>query len=292
VLILLLLLLIFFSSSYYCPLPSFLSATIFEQWLRSQHFSQMARAQMLLCCLGALALCAQAARYYDALVIGAGVAGLSAARKLHDKGWRVAVLEASGRTGERAARHGARCTLRNASLHNSHLSNLGALQGGSTTWPPAHAGGRVWTVPLTSVPGVIDKGAGWLHGPTPSNPLVAFAAKYNLSTVPVGEEQAIYQAGALLAGAQGELVQKLLSDFEDYIGDVRSTAGADYSLRQALDEFTGDQGVVGATKDALTTLVSTTWEQEYASSMQDLSVRFFDQDTAFSDKDDVWPKVS
>lgn len=36
----------------------------------------------------------------DVLVIGAGIAGLAAARKLHDAGYRVIVLEARDRLGD------------------------------------------------------------------------------------------------------------------------------------------------------------------------------------------------
>jgi hypothetical protein len=162
------------------------------------------------------------------------------------------------------------------------------------TFHPARSapGGRVWTVPFSTVPGAfIDKGAGWLHGPTPANPLVSLAKKYNLQHVPAGNEQIFYQKGAQLTDAQAEEAQKLLAGFEDYIAEVRAGAGADYSLGQALDEFASQQGISGTTKDMLTELVSTTWEHEYSASKADLSVRYFDQDTAFSADDDLWPKV-
>ncbi|MDB4899742.1 MAG: amine oxidase, partial [Gemmatimonadetes bacterium] len=51
----------------------------------------------------------QTRRRTDVVVIGAGVAGLAAARQLHDEGVRVVVLEARDRIGGRilTARHRA-----------------------------------------------------------------------------------------------------------------------------------------------------------------------------------------
>jgi monoamine oxidase len=40
-----------------------------------------------------------AAQQAGVIVIGAGVAGLAAAKKLQSEGWKVIVLEASNRTG-------------------------------------------------------------------------------------------------------------------------------------------------------------------------------------------------
>jgi monoamine oxidase len=72
-----------------------------------------------------------------AVVIGGGVAGIAAARTLHDAGQEVLLVEASDRLGGRA--------------HSLPLAFLFPREGGGPNWTPAFAGGHV------------DAGCGWLH---------------------------------------------------------------------------------------------------------------------------------
>jgi len=72
-----------------------------------------------------------------AVVIGGGVAGIAAARTLHDAGQEVLLVEASDCLGGRA--------------HSLPLASLFPREGGGPAWTPAFPGEHV------------DVGCGWLH---------------------------------------------------------------------------------------------------------------------------------
>ena len=93
-------------------------------------FLKKAAAAGLLSFAGTMPNLAVAADRKKVIVVGAGMAGLAAAKKLTEAGLTVTVVEAK-----------------------------------------ANVGGRVYTE--RSVDGIsMDLGAGWIHGPDPSNPIV------------------------------------------------------------------------------------------------------------------------
>jgi len=114
----------------------------------------MTPALLILCaCIAQLAVSSSAASEYDVVVIGAGAAGLSAAKKLASKGLNVVIIEARNRVG-------GRC-------YSSNVT----------------ANGK-------SVP--VDLGASWIHG-IKGNPLsrIAKSAKVALSSKTTNYENGV-----------------------------------------------------------------------------------------------------
>ncbi|MEQ9331588.1 FAD-dependent oxidoreductase [Thalassobaculum sp.] len=177
------------------------------------------------------------------VVVGAGVAGLAAARALADRGAAVTVLEARARIG-----------------------------------------GRVFTDRSLSVP--FEVGAGWIHGPSPDNPVRKLAdATGARRFVTADDSLAVFDAAGRRLGpdrvdAIDARWQRLLEQVDDAL-----VADDPRSLRAAIaavdPDALKDPGVLWA--------LSAYTEFDSGAPIEDLSATLHDEDAAFDGADVVLP---
>jgi monoamine oxidase len=177
------------------------------------------------------------------VVIGAGLAGLAAARDLKEAGHVVDVLEARERIGGR--------------IHTSLV------------WPE---------LPL-------DLGATWIHG-TQGNPLSALADEVEALRVDTHYER------SRIWGAAGRPLDEQTQARLELLGAQLSSrltraqqADADRSVRSVADDVLAAQGRSAQTRQLIDFILSSTLEQEYSGSAEELSAHWHDAVKAFKGGD-------
>lgn len=179
------------------------------------------------------------------LVLGAGMAGISAARALADQGYSVTVLEARD-----------------------------------------VAGGRIRTDTSFGVP--VDLGASFIHG-TRGNPLVALANRYGVETYDTDQGEDLYVNGAgapistsVVNQAQREyeaLFERLLL-IKGGLNQDRSVGSVSGALLRRIRQRRGT-----AIGDMLDFLVKSEIAIESSANLNQISLKYFDEDEAFSGSD-------
>jgi len=208
-----------------------------------RHFLRSAGTLLLLARLGTTVKAfAQGERV---LVLGAGMAGISAARTLADKGYSVTVLEA-----------------RNV------------------------AGGRIRTD--TSLGAPVDLGASFIHGKN-GNPLVALASRFGAATYDIDQEEDLYvnAAGAAVSTAVINQAQreynsalKRLVAIQDGLSQDRPIGSVSSSLIKRVRQRRGT-----AIGDMVNFLVRSEIGIEFGADLNQMSLKYFDEDEAFSGSD-------
>ena len=225
--------------------------SIRPQISRGQMSSGFSRRQFLhsagsLLLLGRLGTAIKAfAQGERVLVIGAGMAGISAARTLADRGYSVTVLEARD-----------------------------------------VAGGRIRTDSSLGAP--VDLGASFIHG-SKRNPLVALANRYGVPIYDTDRAEDLYvnAAGAFIsmsvrAQAQREyegLVRRLLA-IQDGLSQDRSIGSVTGTLLKRIRQRRG-----AAVGDMVNFLVRSEVGIEVGADLNQMSLKYFDEDEAFSGSD-------
>ena len=208
-----------------------------------RHFLRSAGSLLLLARLGSTVKAfAQGERV---LVLGAGMAGISAARTLADKGYSVTVLEAR-----------------------------------------AVAGGRIRTD--TSLGAPVDLGASFIHG-TKGNPLVALASRFGAATYDINQEEELYVnaaggtvSSAIIKQAQREyraVVKRLLA-IQNGLSQDRSIGSVSGALIKRIRQRRG-----AAIGDMVNFLVRSEIGIEFGADLNQMSLKYFDEDEAFSGSD-------
>lgn len=211
--------------------------------LSRRQFLRSAGLFLLLARLGATAKAfAQGERV---LVLGAGMAGIAAARALADKGYSVTVVEARD-----------------------------------------VAGGRIRTD--TSLGAPVDLGASFIHG-TKGNPLVALAHRYGAATYDTDQDEALQvsASGATVSAAVSKkaqreydaLFEKLLAIKERLVQD-RSIGGVTGPILKRIRQRQGS-----AIGDMVDFLVRSEIGIEFGADLNQLSLKYFDEDEGFSGSD-------
>ncbi len=180
------------------------------------------------------------------LVVGAGVAGLAAARMLHDAGYTVTILEARDRIGGRV-------------WTNRTLDGLPLDVGAS--WIHGVEGN-----PLTA----LADAAGIQRATTNYENMLVYRA----DGTPVSDEQitALESLFDTVMETAADLAEARDSDTD--LGTV---------IQQAMDEETGD--LSDDERILMAYLVNTTIEHEYAASVGQLSAYYWDNDKAYGGED-------
>ncbi len=179
------------------------------------------------------------------LVVGAGMAGVSAARALADKGYSVTVLEAR-----------------------------------------SVSGGRIRTD--TSLGAPVDLGASFIHG-TRGNPLVTLASRYGAATYDTAQGDDLYvnAAGAQVAGSVLRQGQREYDGLFESLLSGRSRLTQDTSVRAAaaplLARIRRLRGA--AVGDLVSFLARSEIGIEFGADLKQLSLRYLDEDEAFSGPD-------
>ena len=185
------------------------------------------------------------------IVIGAGLAGLSAAKTLQNAGHQVTVLEGRERIGGR--------------IWTSHK------------WPE---------MPL-------DLGATWIHG-TKGNPLTAVADSINAQRLRTNYESAIayWFDGKPLSKAQAQLIEQWKRRIEKRLDAVQDAdeLAFDISVRNAISPLLNGLDAKSEAAQLIHFILNSTLEQEYGSSIDQLSAQRFDAAKEFSGGDQLFSK--
>ena len=178
------------------------------------------------------------------VVIGAGMAGLSAARRLVANGYQVIVVEARDRPG-----------------------------------------GRMWTD--YSLGTAVDLGAAWIHGDSSSNPLMKMADRYGLSTTATDWDETW-----LFDSEHGELedesydaIWRRSESIIERLYDAQSTASSKRSVADTLSPMLKSLSGDPIVKRGIQWFLSSQIEVEYAANFDQLALKHWDMDEAFSGDD-------
>jgi monoamine oxidase len=184
----------------------------------------------------------------DVIVIGAGAAGLAAARRLTDAGKRVIVLEARDRIG-----------------------------------------GRVWTDRTAGLP--LDMGASWIHG-TEDNPVQALVEAQDINTAVTDYDNmtAFRTDGSEWTDAAWAVNAARYEAVLEAVAEAQEEADDDLPLATIIDEATDALALtaVGDKRDlryAINTLIA----HEYAASLDQLSLYYWDEGDEFDGEDVLFP---
>ena len=189
---------------------------------------------------------------FDVMVIGAGIAGLAAARRLQAQGARVAVLEARNRIGGRV--------WTDSSIAGVPL-DLGASWIQGTTGNPITALARTFSL-RTSVTDF-------------ENIALYDSAGRRLSDPEVARIETKYRG----------VLQQV-----DRLRDKMARAGqSDISLDTALDRIQAQQNLTENERRELNFAISAEIESEYAADASDLSLYNWDQDEGFGGESVLFP---
>ncbi len=188
----------------------------------------------------------------DCIVIGAGAAGLAAARRLAKTGARVIVLEARGRLGGRIWT--------------------------DRSWPGSPIDlGASWIHGVTRNPiARLARGIGARTLPTDYDSLALFDSDGRRFT----------HAEVLSMTRRMQKLRRALSTEQER----RIAAGApDVSVAEAIRAVGAYDGLTEAETRQLDRLVNTGIEHEYAADVSDLSLLYYDEDQAFPGRDVILP---
>lgn len=177
------------------------------------------------------------------LVIGAGMAGIGAARALQDAGYTVTVLEARNRIG-----------------------------------------GRVWTDHTLGLP--LDMGASWIHGVN-GNPLTELANQINAERVNTDyDNMAVYDAsGVRLSEDQIEDLVDLVTDLAKRAEVIGEDLDYDTSLITGLAQAMDEMNLSADQRQAALFAINSVVEHEYAASVKDLSLWWWNEGNEFGGRD-------
>jgi monoamine oxidase len=188
----------------------------------------------------------------DVLIIGAGWAGLGAAKKLKEFGINnYRICEACNYVGGR-----------------SHTINFG----GST----------------------VEEGSAWVHGAVTQNPIWTIAQASSVGTQKVSGSSGVWSSAYggttphKLPDAQEQSLRNLFEDeFLPFQEGRQDSTNQDESLGQTINIFASQQSITGQERRGLDWTLDTGIVQEYAASMNDLSMWWWNKDAAFSGGDAV-----
>ncbi|MEY4684247.1 MAG: hypothetical protein RLZ25_706 [Pseudomonadota bacterium] len=145
-------------------------------------------------------------------------------------------------------------------------------------------GGRILTD--RSLGTAIDLGASWIHGVN-QNPLSSIAASLNLKT-----SRSDYDAiqrydfdGRKVTEAEGRGLDARFDDLLSGITELQKTASINRSLGVSIDEILQTKKYSGFDQRGIRYSINTEIEHEYAADVDDMSLKFWDQDDSFSGGD-------
>lgn len=182
------------------------------------------------------------------VVIGAGVAGIAAARTLHDKGVDVVVLEARRRLG-----------------------------------------GRVWTDTPLGVP--VDLGASWIHGFVPENPIVPVVESLGIKTCPTPFERVVLRGpGGREIAEVGGLMFVLMGHLSAHSAEIVRRGEKDRPVSACTQEILEILPTPEETRQHLAGWLRATFANYMAAEMDELSLKYFDDDEEFPGEHRMFPE--
>lgn len=191
---------------------------------------------------------------YDVIIVGAGIAGLAAARHLHLQGLNIVVLEARDRIGGRL-------------WTNKSVFTVPVDMGGS--WIHGTAGGN----PLTQ----LAKDHGIIIEKTDYDNSIVYDERGNELSDSIEEK---YEA----------TYERLFKSITQIGRDRLRTNHSDISVGEALKDCRSRLNISASESKYLDMAIKSEIEHEYASSADNMSLRMFDTDTEYPGPDAVFPR--
>lgn len=151
-------------------------------------------------------------------------------------------------------------------------------------------GGRIWTSEQwPDLP--VDMGATWIHGVI-GNPITALADEINAVRLTTRYERSIaYSAdGQRLTESQQQQLQQLQQQVTELLAKAQHSDAEDCAIEQTLSAMFDRLRADPATTQLLNFVISSTYEQEYAGSAQQLSTQWFDSAKTFAGDDQFFAK--
>ena len=181
------------------------------------------------------------------IVLGAGAAGLAAARRLVSQGLEVTILEGRERIG-----------------------------------------GRIWTDRSLGIP--VDLGASWIHG-VRRNPVSNLASEWGVRTAKTDFDAIrLYDTeGTPLTDNELDELDELFERIFEDLQDAKRSAGDDASIDGAVSSALARYDLNAAQRRGLDWVIASEIELEAAADLDELSLRYWDEDDAFNGDDVLFP---
>ncbi|CEG58869.1 flavin monoamine oxidase family protein [Legionella fallonii] len=132
---------------------------------------------------------------------------------------------------------------------------------------------------------VLELGAAMIHGDDPRDPLMKLVQKWNLATMPVNNESAVfYDAdGKEISDSLDASFQKLYAEFEKLVAQKQDAPelNANVSVSDVVVELINSHHLNKEMQHGFLYEVSDKIEQEYAADIRDLSVVWYDNEETF-----------
>jgi len=179
-----------------------------------------------------------------ALVIGAGMAGITAAKKLLENNFDVTVIEARERPGGRIL-----------------TSNIGNIS--------------------------VDMGAAWIHGDSPSNPLMELVEKYKLVTAPTNWDETWFytERGNIIEDRDFNSIERITNKIIIKIHKLQINATSDQSMESIIEDLFEGIRAPSIVKNGVKWWLSSEIEAVSAANYKDLSLQYWDEDEAYEGDD-------
>ena len=146
-------------------------------------------------------------------------------------------------------------------------------------------GGRIQTQQFGDV--AVDLGAAWIHGDSPSNPIMKLAAKYSLETSPTKwDETWFYRQGeGVIEDSDYNRIEELAAQVIEQVHALQESADETDSMERAVNALIANLNDSQVIKDGVRWWLSSEIEAVSAADYRDLSLKHWDEDEEFPGDD-------
>ena len=146
-------------------------------------------------------------------------------------------------------------------------------------------GGRIRTQQFRSTD--VDLGAAWIHGDSPSNPVMQLAKKYNLETSPTKwDETWLYmQDEGLIEDSDYNRIEELAEQVIQKVHALQESTNGSESMERAINTLITNLNGSKTIKDGVRWWLSSEVEAVSAADYRDLSLQYWDEDEEFAGDD-------
>jgi len=150
-------------------------------------------------------------------------------------------------------------------------------------------GGRILTDRSLSIP--LDLGASWIHGIN-QNPITSLATTLKLKTVitDYNSMQRYDYNGRVITDKEDSLVDSNYKSLMSAVSKIQSATKIDQALGTSINNIISTKPYSSFEQRAIQYSLNTEIEHEYGADINNLSLKYWDQDSAFSGNDVLLPQ--